>query len=130
MSEMNQKTEISTIDFYGNSISLINKDGVEYVAMKPIIEDIGLAWGSQQQKLSTQKKFSCIGINTTGTDGKEYNMLCIPLKKLNGYLFSINPEKVKFEIKDKVIIYQEECFTVLHDYFNYGYSLNTPLLLK
>jgi len=75
---MNQKTEISTIDFYGNSISLINKDNIKYVAMKPIVEDIGLDWSGQQKKLSeNQEKFSYRHISTTGADGKEYNMLCI-----------------------------------------------------
>ncbi|EQA15102.1 putative phage antirepressor protein [Glaesserella parasuis 174] len=29
----------------------------------------------------------------TPTNGGMQSMLCIPLKKLNGWLFSINPEK-------------------------------------
>lgn len=51
-------------------------------------------------------------------------MLCIPLKKLNGWLFSINPEKVRADIRDKLIQYQEECFTVLHDYWTKGEAAN------
>jgi hypothetical protein len=108
---------------------LIEKDGIEYVAMRPIVEGIGLDWAGQQKKLSNNKdKFSCRDMSTTGSDGKTYKMLCIPLKKLNGYLFSINADKVKSEIKNKVVIYQEECFAVLHDYFHNGYSLNKNIL--
>ncbi|HAS8353861.1 TPA: hypothetical protein I7721_22630, partial [Vibrio vulnificus] len=51
-------------------------------------------------------------------------MLCIPLRKLNGWLFSINPNKVKASIRDKLIAYQEECFAALHDYWSKGVSVN------
>ena len=53
-------------------------------------------------------------------DGKLRQLLCIPLRKLNGWLFSINPERVRADIKDKLIQYQEECFSVLHEYWNKG----------
>ena len=126
---MEQKKEISTIEFYGNSISLIENNGVEYVAMRPIVEGIGLDWGTQQKKLSDNKdKFNCRHMPTVGADGKKREMLCIPLKKLNGYLFSINAEKVNHDIKNKVILYQEECFTTLYTYFHDGYSLNSNVL--
>ncbi|MCI5168349.1 MAG: hypothetical protein D3903_20215 [Candidatus Electrothrix sp. GM3_4] len=126
---MTKSTHIATIDFYGQPISTVKNEDIEYVAMRQIVEGIGLSWGAQQQKLvKNREKFSCIDIDTTGSDGKTYKMLCLPLKKLNGYLFSINPGKVKPEIKSKVILYQEECFTALHDYFNFGYSLNKTLL--
>ncbi|MGX2975837.1 phage antirepressor N-terminal domain-containing protein, partial [Ursidibacter arcticus] len=59
-------------------------------------------------------------ISTTGSDGKTYEMLCMPLKKLNGWLFSINPEKVRADLKDRVIQYQEECFEALYNYWHFG----------
>jgi len=42
----------------------------------------------------------------------------IPLSKLNGWLFSINPNKVKPEVKTKLIEYKNECFDVLYKHFN------------
>lgn len=39
-------------------------------------------------------------------------------------MFSINPEKVRADIRDKLIQYQEECFTVLHDYWTKGKAEN------
>ena len=84
-------------------LAVIEKDGGAYVAMKPIVEGIGLEWSSQRTKLANNKgKFSYVDINTTGKDSKQYQMLCIPLKKLNGYLFSINPEKVREDIMNFV----------------------------
>ncbi|EEV6940855.1 phage antirepressor Ant [Escherichia coli] len=63
-------------------------------------------------------------MNMVAADGKLRKLLCLPLKKLNGWLFSINPEKVRADIRDKLIQYQEECFTVLHDYWTKGHVVN------
>jgi Virulence protein RhuM family/P22_AR N-terminal domain len=111
-----------------NANIAIKKDGDTYIAMKPIVEGIGLEWSGQHKKLSDKKKFSCVDIYTTGKDNKQYQMLCIPLKKLNGYLFSINHERVRRDIKNKVILYQEECFTALYSHFTDGYSINEKIL--
>ena len=50
-------------------------------------------------------------------------MLFLPLKKLNGWLFSINPEKVRADLKDKIIQYQDECFIVLYEYWHKGEAI-------
>lgn len=59
-------------------------------------------------------------MTTTGKDGKKYEMLCIPIKKLNGWLFSINPNKVRADLKERLENYQEECFLALWDYWTEG----------
>ena len=63
-------------------------------------------------------------MTTTGSDGKQYEMLCIPLNRLQGWLFTVNPNKVRADIKDKVVKYQDECFQVLHDYWTKGAAIN------
>ena len=49
----------------------------------------------------------------------------MPLKKLNGWLFSINPEKVRADLREKVIQYQEECFEALYNYWHFGKAERT-----
>ena len=115
-------TQISTqtISFYGSELITLKVEDVIYTAVRPIVEALGLAWGTQQQKLSRSKdKFGCIHMNTP-TNGGMQSMLCMPLKKLNGWLFSINPEKVRPDLKDRVIQYQEECFEALYNYWHFG----------
>ncbi|EFT0174316.1 TPA: phage antirepressor N-terminal domain-containing protein [Escherichia coli] len=115
----------SYVPFNGQQIITAMAVGVAYVAMKPIVENLGMSWGTQQQKLMKQlDKFNCIHMNMVAADGKLRKLLCLPLKKLNGWLFSINPEKVRADIRDKLIQYQEECFTVLHDYWTKGKAEN------
>lgn len=115
----------SYVPFNGQQIITAMTAGVAYVAMKPIVENLGMSWSTQQTKLMKQiSKFNCVHMNMVAADGKLRKLLCLPLKKLNGWLFSINPEKVCADIRDKLIQYQEECFTVLHDYWTKGKAEN------
>ncbi|EKP2170611.1 phage antirepressor N-terminal domain-containing protein [Salmonella enterica] len=132
----------SYVPFNGQQIITAMVAGVAYVAMKPIVENLGMSWTSQHRKLmddmaksnhphmsmvgqmAASSKFNCRDISMVAADGKLRKLLCIPLKKLNGWLFSINPEKVRADIRDKLIKYQEECFTVLHDYWTKGKAEN------
>ncbi|EAO4203677.1 phage antirepressor Ant [Salmonella enterica] len=115
----------SYVPFNGQQIITAISAGVAYVAMKPIVENLGMSWSTQQTKLMKQlQKFNCVHMNMVAADGKLRKLLCLPLNKLNGWLFSINPEKVRADIRDKLIQYQEECFTVLHDYWTKGKAEN------
>ncbi|HHE3464353.1 phage antirepressor N-terminal domain-containing protein [Pasteurella multocida] len=110
-----------TISFYGSQLITLKVDDVIYTAVKPIVEALGLSWSSQHRKLENSKgKFNCAHMSIVAEDGKLREMLCMPLKKLNGWLFSINPEKVRSDLKEKVIQYQEECFEVLYNYWYHG----------
>ncbi|CAM8181245.1 phage antirepressor N-terminal domain-containing protein [Enterobacter rongchengensis] len=120
----------SYVPFNGQQVLTAMASGIAYVAMKPIVENLGMSWGTQQQKLSRHiGKFGCIHMNMPSAGGIQ-KMLVLPLKKLNGWLFSINPEKVRADIRDKLIQYQEECFTVLHDYWTKGQVVNPRKAVK
>ncbi|WP_336369021.1 phage antirepressor N-terminal domain-containing protein, partial [Avibacterium paragallinarum] len=117
------KTQISTqlITFYGSELITLKVENVIYTAVRPIVEALGLSWSTQKRKLDNSiSKFNCVHMNTVAEDGKIREMLCMPIRKLNGWLFSINPEKVRPDLKEKVICYQEECFEALYNYWNKG----------
>lgn len=114
----------TAVQFHGQPIVTAMVAGVAYVAMRPIVENIGIDWSGQMAKLKNQRdKFGCRDISTPSKGGVQ-KMLCIPLRKLNGWLFSINPQKVRADIRDKLIQYQEECFAVLHEYWTRGLVVN------
>jgi hypothetical protein len=98
-----------TIPFHQQTLVAIEYDNKPYVAMRPIVENMGLSWATQRVKIN--EKFGSVVsiIDTTGFDGKRYEMVCLPLIKLAAFLYSINPAKVKPELRDLVIAYQEEC---------------------
>lgn len=119
---------VASVNFHGTQLITIKKDEYELVAMKPVVEGIGLAWQKQHEKLSRDKdKFSYHLMVTTGKDGKKYEMSCIPLTKLNGWLFAINPNKIpNLDVRKRVVEYQEECFLALYNYWHKGIAERKP----
>ncbi|HGM9858260.1 TPA: phage antirepressor N-terminal domain-containing protein [Proteus mirabilis] len=114
-------TSVSTINvpFHGNNLYVVNFNGEPYVPMKPIVEGMGLDWMGQYRKL-TQRFSKGIEEMSIPTKGGEQSMICLALRKLAGWLHTISPNKVKPEIRDKVIKYQEECDDVLYEYWTTG----------
>lgn len=107
------------IQFHGQSLSATLVDSIPHVALKPICENIGLDWSAQLQKIKRHPVLNSVMvmITTTGNDGKLYEMLMLPIKYLNGWLFGIDASRIKPELKPRVLEYQRECFDVLANHF-------------
>ncbi|MEY0948634.1 phage antirepressor N-terminal domain-containing protein [Providencia manganoxydans] len=112
---------VSTINvpFHGNNLCIVNHEGRPYVPMKPIVEGMGLSWEPQLRKLNQRFSKGMIKM-VIPTIGGAQETVCLAMHKLTGWLFSIMPNKVKPEIRDKVIQYQEECDDVLYEYWTTG----------
>ncbi|WP_426943858.1 phage antirepressor N-terminal domain-containing protein [Pseudomonas oryzihabitans] len=112
--------QLFPVPFHGDTIVLVGQDNEPYVAMKPIATNMGLDWKSQHAKLTDRFTSVVVEITTTGGDAKQYGMTCMPLKKLPAWLYSISPNKVAPELRDKIIRYQEECDEALWKYWTEG----------
>nr|WP_309576806.1 phage antirepressor N-terminal domain-containing protein [Moraxella osloensis] len=116
-----------TIVFNNQILTTFEKDGVRYVAIKPICENIGIDWESQRQRIKRDdilSKVACM-IKATGLDGKIYEMLSLPIQFLNGWLFGVDSKRVKTdEAKKNLMAYKLECYQVLHDYWQSGIAVN------
>lgn len=112
--------QLIPVPFYDDTLVLVDHAGQPFVAMKPIVDNMGLYWTGQHAKL-TDKFGSVIQIIcTTGADGKQYDMVCLPLRKIPAFLYSVNPSKVKPELREKIVRYQDECDDALWDYWTTG----------
>ena len=56
------------------------------------------------------------------TNGGNQNMICLPIEYLNGWLFGIDINRCKPEIRDTLIKYKKECYQALHDYWSVSYT--------
>ncbi|CDH31978.1 phage antirepressor N-terminal domain-containing protein [Xenorhabdus bovienii] len=112
-----------TVPFYDDELYVVEYNNEPYVPMKPIVEGMGMDWAGQYTKL--KKRFSK-GIEEIPipSKGGVQTMSCLALRKLAGWLTTIYPNKVKPEIRDKVIRYQDECDDVLYDYWTKGIAIN------
>lgn len=103
----------------GISLQVVADEREQLVAVKPVCEILGVDYPGQFTKLKEHPIYgSTIGLSpTVGADGKDREMVCIPLQFFPGWLFSINPDNVKEEARENLIKYQLECNKVLFDYF-------------
>jgi len=111
------------IEFQGKEL-LTAKDvesGKVYVAMKPIVQNMGLSWGRQSDKITSDVRYTQMRIPYKTTGGTQ-EMLSLPTDQLAGFLFSINPNKVRKDLRDRIIAYQQETFNAINDYWNKGYA--------
>ncbi|MBK9055986.1 MAG: phage antirepressor N-terminal domain-containing protein [Chloroflexi bacterium] len=112
-----------TIDFYGDEIPaalvVIDEAGqqVVYVPVRPLVEYMGLSWPAQWERINRDAVLSQMvrGVRVTRTpeQGGSQVMLCLPLDYINGFLFGINANRVKPELRERLITYQRECYQVL-----------------
>jgi len=110
------------IEFHGKAL-LTAKDiesGRVYVAMRPIVEGMGLSWGSQFDRINKDKRFDIKTVDFTGKDNKPRKMMSLATEHLAGWLYSINPNKVRKDLRETIIAYQKETFNAINDYWNKG----------
>lgn len=112
------------IDFYGDKLDIVGmEDGKPGIVARRLVENLGLSWGSQAEKLK-DRHFMCTVISTHDSSGREQEMLIIPMRRVNSYLARINPNKVREDLQEKIRLYQDECADVLYSYWAKGYAIN------
>lgn len=117
MNSITASNQTVIVPFYGQELFLVSYEGEPYTPMKPIVENMGMDWKSQFTKLKQRFSSTVVEITIVAKDGKERLMTCLPIRKLAGWLYSISPNKVKPELREKVVTYQEECDDVLWRYW-------------
>ncbi|HDU9997347.1 TPA: phage antirepressor N-terminal domain-containing protein [Klebsiella pneumoniae] len=118
------------VPFHGASLYVVNHNGEPYTPMKPIVEGMGMDWMGQYTKLKQRFSSTIEEISMVAADGKTRKMICLALRKLAGWLNTISPNKVRPEIRDRVIQYQDECDDVLYEYWTKGQVVNPRKAVK
>ncbi|MDK8577242.1 phage antirepressor N-terminal domain-containing protein [Corynebacterium pseudodiphtheriticum] len=117
-------SQLVTIPFHGQTVQSIEIDGKPYVAFKPMVENLGLGYGSQTQKLKGKSWATVTNIVTVGADGKTREMTCIDLRTLTMWLATIDEKRVSKEARPLVIAYQSEVADVIESYWTKGGAIN------
>jgi|GEM_PF-512468 len=113
------------VRFYGDDITgvLIEREGRPaewYVPLRPITEFLGLDWSGQRVRTNSDAvlgpsliSVEIISTQKPGRGQRNRALLCLPLRYLPGWLFGLNPGKMKPEIAAKITLYRRECFDIL-----------------
>lgn len=86
---------------------------------------MGIDRKSQHRKLVANQRRWGMVIMTTPSAGGEQEAACIPLRKLPGWLSTLEPSRVKSSAaREKIELFQDECDDALWQYWNDGHAEN------
>lgn len=117
-------TSLVPVPFHGTTLFLLEQNNEPYTPMKPIVEGMGMDWAGQFTKLKSNPKRWGIEIISIPSNSGDQQAICLPLRKTAAWLMTISPNKVKPEIREKIIQYQNECDDVLWKYWTEGHVAN------
>lgn len=103
------------IDFYGDPITVALAGEEMYVPLRSLTEFLGLEWSSQFRRVQRDEILNSRAqrVIMTGADGRQREMICLPLDLLPGWLFGITSSRVRAELQPKLRRYRAEAFRVL-----------------
>ena len=113
-------TNIVTVDFRGDTLFGFQEGEKTFIALKPMVEAMGLNWEPQRQRIQRDPILSegASIMKVPFGHGGAQEALCLTLDLVNGWLFTISSDRIKDEtVRERVITYQRECYRVLHDHF-------------
>lgn len=123
-------TGITRIQFEGEDLDVVVRaDGV-FVSTRRVCDVLGIAFAAQRMKLKRASWAVVSMIDTTGLDGKRYEMHTIALKSLPLWLGTINENKVAKHIRPKLIKYQQDCADVLYRHFFGSLEPKTQVVIE
>ena len=99
-----------------NQIQIVQLSN-DLVPIKPICQALGIDEDAQRRKIYDDDFFSSTAVLSTavGADGKDREMLCLPLPYIFSWLATINPKNVKEEAKEAVKLYRLKCSAVIYE---------------
>lgn len=111
--------QIITVEFRQDILFAVEREDGVYVAVKPICDTLGLAWQAQLQRLKRDTILAeGITVMVIPSIGGAQETVVMRLDLINGWLFTIDESRVKNdEIRQKVLAYKRECYSVLHEHF-------------
>lgn len=120
--------EQKQVAFYDDEITVVlvdNGDSREvYVPIRQMCDLLGVSYQGQMRRINDDpvlsryvQKVSVVFTTTASGGGGAQATNCLPLDYLNGWLFGINVKRVKEDVRERLIVYQEKCYRVLADSF-------------
>lgn len=110
--------KIMTVNFHGAELYGFELGGIVFIALKPIVAGMGLNWSGQEQRVKRDPVLR-EGICMTHMPGRggPQDTICLRLDLLHGWFFTIDSTRVKPSLRERVEVYQRECYRVLYRHF-------------
>lgn len=110
---------IVKVDFHGDTVTAVREGDSILVAVKPIIDRLGLDWSAQLQRLKRDEVLEeGMVIITIPSPGGAQDTIGLPLELLPGFLFGISTGSISDpDVRAAALAYKRECYAVLYRHF-------------
>lgn len=108
----------TTVNFHGDELVAAEQDGITFVPLKQICDNLGIGWEEQRQRIQNDDILSEVTQLIHLPNGRgNPNVLAIPVDYIQGWMFGINANQIRFEMRERLLLYKRECYRVLHQAF-------------
>jgi hypothetical protein len=119
MMTTNTITAIEKLNFHGDELDLITTaDGGHWVVFAGLCSHFDLrdAWG-QSRKLRRSQWATTAILAVVANDGKIRDQVCLSIRSVAGWLFTLSEGKIAIRLRAKLAVYQREAADVLYRHF-------------
>lgn len=100
------------------------------IPMKPFCAILGLPWEGQRQRIMRDevlKEGACM--MQVPSAGGVQELMTLPIELLSGFLFGIDVKRLQPELRERMMLFRRDCFTVLHAHFTRS-RLSPPVAVR
>jgi hypothetical protein len=114
MSELN----LVAVDFHGDTLEAVqDAGGAVWASLRRMCEGVGIDESKQRRKLKNKPWATTDLKSAVAQDGKRRELMMVHLDTIPMWLATIEPSKVKPEVRPKLERYQKEAARVLAEHF-------------
>lgn len=120
-------SEIVHVPFHGDDILTVEIDGKPHVVLKPALDNLGVDYWTQVEKLRTRSWGTTGQCPVVAADGKTRDMLTCDIRSFLMLLATIDERRVAVNVKSRLITYQSEVADAIESYWTRGAAINPRL---
>lgn len=117
-------TEIVRIPFHGDDVLCVSEDGKPRLVLKPALENIGVDYWTQVEKLRARSWATTSQSPVVAADGKVRDMVTVDVRTFLMLLATIDEKRVGKDVAPKLIAYQAEVADAIEAYWTQGGAIN------
>ncbi len=98
-----------TVDVLGHQITtVLEQHGEPHVPLKELCGLLGLNYKNERRRRRNTDRFEGRDVSVPGENGKSHKIFCLSEKMMPTWLFLVDPDKVRPEIRATLLEYKDE----------------------
>lgn len=115
---------LTLIFFEGDEVPVIEADNTRWVPISGLCTNLGIDPWTQIVKARSDERLITRDILGCDSLGRKTNLVCLNIKSVAPWLYTINPQKVAENIRPKLKVYQANLAKAIDEYVTTGIAVN------